>query len=195
MAAAKVGDLAIQGSGVKASAADGAIVELSTAGYRFARVSGTSSGAGSLLSIRPTSENGRPMIPDDQQATADEKAVLAVLQAVLEAMTARDEAVMRSLFTPTGWAVHSRDGRVFHERLWDLPDRLPDPGSRVEERVYDPLVRVDDDIAMIWCAYDVLHDGRPHHWGTNIVSLMRSGGRWRVCGITDNGRSGARPLG
>jgi NTE family protein len=41
----KVVDIVIQGSGVKASAALGAIVELHDAGYTFARMSGTSSGA------------------------------------------------------------------------------------------------------------------------------------------------------
>jgi hypothetical protein len=125
--------------------------------------------------------------------TADEQAVLAVLHAVLDAMEGRDRSAMRALLAPLGWAVHSRDGRVFHARLWDLFDRLPEE-IRVEERIYDPFVRIDDDIAMVWCAYDVYHDGEPHHWGTNIVTFMKSDGRWRICGITDNGRTGPRPL-
>jgi hypothetical protein len=55
-------------------------------------------------------------------------------------------------------------------------------------------VHVDHDIAVIWCGYDVYFDGQPSHWGTNIVSLMKEDGHWRVCGITDNGRSGPRPV-
>lgn len=42
---AKVVDLVIQGSGVKGVAALGAVITLRDAGYRFARISGTSSGA------------------------------------------------------------------------------------------------------------------------------------------------------
>jgi hypothetical protein len=63
----------------------------------------------------------------------------------------------------------------------------------MRERMQDPLVRVDDDIAMVWCAYDLYHDGEPHRWGTNIVSFMKTDGHWQICGITSNGRSGQRP--
>jgi hypothetical protein len=126
-------------------------------------------------------------------STADEQAVHAVLLGVLDTIGRSDKAAMCALLDPLGWAAHSRDGRVFHERLWDLPERLPEAG-RIEERIYDPLVHVDDDIAMIWCAYDVYLDGEPQHWGTNIVSFIKKDGRWRICGITDNGRSGPRPV-
>jgi hypothetical protein len=71
---------------------------------------------------------------------------------------------------------------------------LPEGNAQVEERIYDPVVHVDHDIAVIWCGCDVYFDGQPSHWGTNIVSLMKEDGHWQVCGITDNGRSGPRPV-
>jgi ketosteroid isomerase-like protein len=126
-------------------------------------------------------------------SAADEQAVRTVLQEFLDAIAAGDKTAMCALLVPDGWAVHSRDGRVFHQRLWDLAERLPGGNVRIEEHIHDPLVRVDDDIAMIWCPYEVYRDGEPHHWGTNIASFMKTDGRWRICGITDNGRSGRRP--
>lgn len=131
--------------------------------------------------------------PPQPPSTADEQAVLAVLRALFDAMADRDKAAMRAALVPEGWAAHSRAGRVLHVRLLDLPDRLPEGNARVEERIHDPLVRVDDDIAMVWCPYDLYVDGEPHHWGTNIVTFMKTDGRWRICGVTDNGRSGQRP--
>jgi hypothetical protein len=62
-----------------------------------------------------------------------------------------------------------------------------------EERFNNPLVRVDDDIAMVWAHYDFLVDGDVHHWGTNILSFLKQDGHWCVSSVADNGRSGPRP--
>jgi hypothetical protein len=91
-------------------------------------------------------------------------------------------------------AVQSVPGAsVFHTLLGDLPERLPEGTETLEERIYDPLVRVDGDIAMVWAPYDFFVDGKLHHWGTNIVSFLKREGSWRISGPADNGRSGPRP--
>jgi hypothetical protein len=123
----------------------------------------------------------------------EEQAVLAVLQALFDAIANQDQAAMHAVLVPEGGATHSRDDRVFHTLLRDLPARLPVGATALEERIFDPLIRVDDDIAMIWAPYDFFVDGEPHHWGTNIISLIKRDGRWRITGVTDNGRSGRRP--
>jgi Putative lumazine-binding len=122
-----------------------------------------------------------------------EKAVFATLNALFSAITDRDEAVMREILLPDGGSTHIRDGRVFHLRLADLPDRWMEGTSSREERIHQPLIRVDEDIAVVWVAYDFLIDGEARHWGTNIISFIKQDGRWRISGITDNGRDGSRP--
>jgi hypothetical protein len=123
----------------------------------------------------------------------DEQAVLAVLRELFDAIANHDQAAMHAVLVPEGGATHSRDGRVFHSLLRELPGRMPPGTAKLEERIFDPLVRVDDDIAMIWAPYDFFVDGEPHHWGTNIISLLKRDGHWRITGVTDNGRSGRRP--
>jgi hypothetical protein len=132
--------------------------------------------------------------PAPATAGDDERAVLATLRALLTAISDRDEAAMREILMPDGASVHAREGQVFHRKLADLPGRwLAVAGTaRVEERIYEPLVRVDEDIAMVWAAYDFRIDGEVHHWGTDIVTFLKHDGRWRVSGIADNGRSGPR---
>jgi Putative lumazine-binding len=128
----------------------------------------------------------------EPSSPAEERAVLAALRALLDAISRRDKAAMREILMPDGGSTHVRDGRVFHMRLRDEPDRWAVGTARLEERIYEPLIRVDENIAMVWVAYDFLVDGEVHHWGTNIVSFLKQGERWLVSGIADNGRSGPR---
>jgi hypothetical protein len=122
-----------------------------------------------------------------------EEAVLATLSALLDAMSNRDKAVLQDLLMPEGISTHVRDDRIVHVRFADLPDRWTAGTMRAEERIHEPLIHVDENIAVVWVAYDVYVDGEPHHWGTNIVSFCRQDGRWRISGIADNGWPGARP--
>jgi len=87
----------------------------------------------------------------------------------------------------------SRDHVVSRTPLGEFAEKLPSGPDRVEERFYHPLVRVDDDIAMVWARYDFFVNGEVHHWGTNIISFLKQDGQWRVSGIADNGRTGPRP--
>jgi Putative lumazine-binding len=122
-----------------------------------------------------------------------EEAVLAVLHALLDAMSHRDEAVVREILMPEGISTHVRDGRIIHVPFADLPGRWTAGTKRVEERIHEPIVHVDENIAVVWVGYDVYVDGEAHNWGTNIISFCKQDERWRISGIADNGRPGLRP--
>ena len=70
---------------------------------------------------------------------------------------------------------------------------MPAGKAVLQEQFHHPLVRVDDDIAVVWSRYDWFVDGDVHHWGTNILSFLKQDGRWRISAIADNGRTGPRP--
>jgi hypothetical protein len=125
------------------------------------------------------------------QAGAEE--VLAVLSALFVAISNRDEAVLREILMPEGISTHVRDGRIFHVRFADLPGRWVAGARHIEERIREPIVYVDENIAVVWVGYDVYVDGEAHNWGTNIVSFCKQDERWRISGIADNGRPGSRP--
>jgi hypothetical protein len=54
--------------------------------------------------------------------------------------------------------------RARHGGLFRSRDRLTlrEPG-RVEERLHDPLVRIDDNVAMIWASYVFVIEGKVDH--------------------------------
>ena len=122
------------------------------------------------------------------------KAIEATVRALLDAIANRDKDALRAAFMPEALLVHSRDGAISTRTVQQLVDSLPGGTSQLEERVHDTLTRIDDDIAVVWAPYEFRYDGVVHHEGTNILSLMRQpDGRWLISGVTDNGRSAARP--
>lgn len=124
-----------------------------------------------------------------QQLTADEQAVMDVFQAFLAGMERRQPASLLDLILPDGMMTRVSNGEVKQVTLAGLLDIFPKEGTSVlEERIYDPLVRTEGDIAIIWCAYDFRVDGRITHSGSNIVNLARVDGRWLISGLSDTAR-------
>jgi uncharacterized protein (TIGR02246 family) len=123
----------------------------------------------------------------------EEQAILTTLKRLLDTIANRDQEGMSKIFIPEGSATLSRDHQISHTQLRDFPQRMPGGTARLEERFYNPLVRIDDDIAVVWAQYDFLVDGEVHHWGTSIVSFLKQDGEWRVSAITDTGRSSPPP--
>lgn len=125
-----------------------------------------------------------------QRLTGDERAVMELFRAFLHGMEQRKPASLREMILPSGVMTRVTQGEVKQITLAALLDTVfPNQGtSSLEERIYDPLVRTDGDIAVIWCAYDFRVDGKITHSGTNIINLARVDGRWRISGLSDTAR-------
>jgi hypothetical protein len=121
-------------------------------------------------------------------ADADEKAVLAPVQAFFDGMAKYDSAAIRATVQPEGSVALLRKGKVVRMTLGEFADHMKPAKDRIEERIYDPLVRVDGDLAIVWAPYDFLVNGQVKHCGTDAVNLARVDGRWLITGIADNSR-------
>ncbi len=50
-----------------------------------------------------------------------------------------------------------RDGKPTQMTFEAFADRVGKPGkAQIEERIHDPLVRIDNDLAMVWAPFDFL---------------------------------------
>lgn len=121
-------------------------------------------------------------------ASADERrAVLAVTDRMFAALTAKDSAALLAEVVPEGRATSNDLGprRNVRSTAWsEFAAHLPRIPGRPVERLIDPHVHVEGDIAMIWSRYDFTLDGRFSHCGINHFDLIRQDGRWRVLNIT-----------
>ncbi|MCU1224704.1 MAG: hypothetical protein JWQ42_2797 [Edaphobacter sp.] len=121
-------------------------------------------------------------------ATSEEQAVIAPIHAMFDGMSKRDAAAIKEPMLPGGTMVLMRDGKPSQMTFDAFADRVGKPGTtHIEERIHDPLVRIDNDLAVVWASFDFLVDGKVEHCGTDLFSLVRKDGRWLIASIADTG--------
>jgi hypothetical protein len=114
--------------------------------------------------------------------------VLAPIDAMFHGMTERDPAAIKSAALPGTILVLMRDGKPEQMTIDAFADHFSQPSkAHLEERIHDPLVRTDHDLAMVWAPFEFLVDGKPDHCGTDLFNLVQTGGKWLIAGIADTG--------
>jgi Putative lumazine-binding len=117
-----------------------------------------------------------------------DSSILAPIDAMFHGMTARDPAAIKSAALPGTILVLMRDGKPEQMTIDAFADHFSKPSkAHLEERIHDPLVRTDHDLAMVWAPFEFLVDGKPDHCGTDLFNLVQTGGKWLIAGIADTG--------
>jgi putative lumazine-binding protein len=121
--------------------------------------------------------------------TQEEKAVLAPVNEMFAAMAKRDAAAIKKPLLAGGSMVLMRDGKPTQMTFEAFAEVVGKPGkAQIEERIHDPLVRIDNDLAVVWAPFEFLVDGKVDHCGTDLFNLVRTDGKWLVASIADTGR-------
>ncbi len=127
--------------------------------------------------------------PSVHAATSEEQAVLAPVKAMFDGMARRDPEAIKQPLLPGGTMVLMRDGKPTQMTFEAFADRVGRPGTtHIEERIHDPLVRIDHDLAMVWARFEFLVDGKVDHCGTDLFNLVRDDGKWLIASVADTGR-------
>jgi hypothetical protein len=121
--------------------------------------------------------------------SAEQQAVLAPITKLFDAMAKRDAATFKKSLLSGGTMVLMRDGKPTQMTFEQFADLVGKPGTTpIEERIHDPLVRVDNDLAMVWAPFEFLVDGKVDHCGTDLFTLARTDDNWVIAAIADTGR-------
>ena len=119
-------------------------------------------------------------------ATADREAVLAAVQKFFDTMTSRDVAGARSVLIPEGRSFAAVDGTAqptFRSRsIQEYLDTLETRKEAFVERFWNPEVRIQGPIAVVWTPYDFWIDGRFSHCGVDAFTLVKTPEGWKISG-------------
>ena len=129
------------------------------------------------------------LISSLQAGTTERQAVLAPVTALFDGIAKRDpEAIKKTLLTG-GTMVLMRDGKPTRMTFEAFVDRVGSPGkTHIEERIHNPLVRIDHDLAVVWAPFEFLTEGKVDHCGTDLFNLVRIDGKWLIASVADTGR-------
>ncbi len=127
-------------------------------------------------------------IPHTLSAQSDEKQVVAVAEALFDAMRSKDAAALRRILLPGArlLAVDERQspGTVTFSDRDQFVELVASSEVELQERMWSPKVEIDGNIASIWTPYDFHIDGAFSHCGVDGFHMIRVGGDWKIAHIT-----------
>ncbi|MEP7006717.1 MAG: nuclear transport factor 2 family protein [Sphingomonas bacterium] len=124
----------------------------------------------------------------------DEGAVMAPINALFAGLAARDSTAIMAQLRPEGGATAANEApngtRAVRHMSWAEFAAGIKPGpEKYEERISNPAIEIDGDIAMVWAPYTFLIDGKAHHCGVDHFDLVREAGAWKIVNITWTARA------
>jgi|SRR5687767_3687324 len=132
------------------------------------------------------------------QTSTDRDAVLKVVQAFFDTMTAKDVDGARDILVPQGRFHAMRAGaepRSLSNE--EYLAQLQASKQTMRERIWNPEVRVHGPIATMWAPYDFWIDGKFSHCGIDAFDLIKTDKGWKIAGgtYTIESKCEASPLG
>lgn len=123
----------------------------------------------------------------------EEAQVMAPVTALLNGIAARDAVAIGEALRPDASATIATEqagaSTITHKTRAELLARFTPGPERFQERLGDPAIEIDGDIAMVWGPYTFLIDGKVHHCGYDHFDLVRENGRWKIQNLTWSSRT------
>lgn len=120
------------------------------------------------------------------QSAADQAAVIQVVEDLFQAMSRQDGEVMRALHMPEVALIRVMDNAKPSVHL-SSPDgfinSIVNAPAEPRERMWNPEVRVDGNLATLWAPYDFHLGDAFSHCGIDAFQLVRTDAGWKIVSI------------
>jgi hypothetical protein len=124
---------------------------------------------------------------------SDAKDIEAVVKRLFDGMRARDTAMMRSTMDSSARLIGVDTAgvvRVTPVDLWFAGVARPRP-QVFDERIYDPQIQVDQELAQVWVKYDFFLGDKFSHCGIDAFMLSKRRDGWKITQIADTRKQGS----
>ena len=125
-----------------------------------------------------------------EPVSGEEERVAGVAREFLRALSAADSATLAGFLAPQAMIYSVRGGSA------DPSMRAVARGAFLEsvggedqvllERMWDPVVRIEGRVAMVWTPYDFHLNGEFSHCGIDVFTLLKGVEGWQIASITYN---------
>jgi hypothetical protein len=138
-----------------------------------------------------TASNKLPTAEPLPPPSAVEQAVLTPVNQLFAAFETGDSAGILRVVHPDGrvtgnGALRGRTG--LRQESWAQFAARVKSGEGFQERISDPAIEVDADIAMVWASFVVRAGGKVSNCGFDHFDLVRENGVWKVMNLTFSSR-------
>ncbi len=133
--------------------------------------------------------------PPASAQSPEHDAAYAVVTKLFDAMRARDTSAMRAAFVPNASLQSLEEDGVRFDPIdaWIGGIGRARPGLLLDERLANPIVHVDGNLASVWVDYWFFAGERLSHCGVDAVLLTKQGGAWRIFSVVDTRRTQGCP--
>jgi hypothetical protein len=146
-----------------------------------------------------SAQSAAPLAPASPRAEDDAgaKAVITTIDALFAAFESGDAAAMLRHVYPDGRVTASGrrgDGTItLRPQSWmQFAERITPQGA-FQERIANPTVQIDQDIALVWAPFVVRVGGKVSNCGIDHFDLVRESGTWKVMNLTFSSRTAGCP--
>jgi hypothetical protein len=119
--------------------------------------------------------------------------VLKVVTNLFDGMRKKDTTLMRSQFAPQArlMSAHTQNGNpvVSESPIDGWLASVGRSQQSLDERIFDPEVRVDGNLATAWMKYEFWANNAFSHCGYNSFQLARTSGGWKIIHVADSRRT------
>lgn len=134
-----------------------------------------------------------PVPAQTQPPTDERQQVMAVVQQLFDGMRVKDTAKMRATLHPEARLVTTgaREGVPFASSVapaqW-FAGVANANAAKLDERLRNPVVQVDQGLASVWAEYTFYVDDRMSHCGVDLFHLVKVPEGWRIIDLADTRR-------
>lgn len=99
-------------------------------------------------------------------------------------MAHRDATAIKAPWIAGGVLVLVQEGDLSQITIENFANRVATSGTtHIEERIYDPHVRIDHDLAVVWSPFNFFINGKLDHCGRDLFNLTQKNGRWQIVAL------------
>ncbi len=127
----------------------------------------------------------------------EEAAVLAPINEAFRALESQDSAALLRHVYPEGRVVAvgtlPSGASGLRQSSWTEYAARMKPGNGFKERITNPAIEVDGDVALVWAPFTIERGGKIVSCGTDHFDMVRQDRTWKIMNITFSTRTTGCP--